>query len=1170
MYAPRNAVGSKLTSTAGLIHVATVEHGIAKHATSVNKRPGTASNAQTPLDSQVAALEAELRGSGHPSEDVVQGKASILWARWVGQQLSDQSVASTTFEPGRAAADANSLWTKICVVKAVYIRGMLLSQAGNDEKGREFHQTLVPWLDSNRSLVISTPQLLYWAQQLLGQLALVPNPSDETAIASVNVDDIASSRVQAFRHWAVLCAKSPDVLPSTYINGPGHVPKLTLWKAYYRFISDILQQNLGTNQQLSITRSELAAELRRVETSYENELLRNTHFPKAAESNSVIEEWVEEFIHNWRIMCGPDWSDTDLGEGGRSSLGRNVLDMLYRAAAKTFHSTLILRRLFQVHKALTDFDLAYKALDTYIELVDRARARADKSDLQTTGSDSDGIFLETMAEGIEALCAFGRQLEAEKAYDLCVKLEDTLQDLDALPPNPTTNGAGIVNGESTGYQATRQPLPEDLVEVVCRAIGIGKAHWAHWTPFSEMRSTLQSEAIEYLQKAAAQKVPLHRQLKTLYALSRLLAETRDIDQAIAVAKKGLECDVSLQETDHAYRTQRQLIPFWHLLALLLTSRQDFELAGQSCVAAFEQFSPPDIIFGSTAGGHEVGEKQISESRKPGLVDDMECDELQKIIEIRASELALTELTEGHEQAVNSSNDLLALYSRLFGRYGTLVTSEDKSKSRLAQPPKTATGTVKSFRGSIFSRRRIGRWNDSEKVLNANEPPSIAEETTRPNTQTTQAPTIHVTDEDEKSSPQKHRRFRLSLEHSRDEKIPPTGDLPVQGGRRRLSRSRSRGRKDTSHRSSTEQSYETTQETAPHSDIHAAAAQPELETIISRDGPDVPVSANHGQSPPGQHQIELHQQAVRLPYEGSSLARIGPVPRFPKAASQRHALSILVKIWLVIATLYRRATMFDDSREACDEAAKVVAKIDAMIAAVESSARAFGDGGWGTGGKSSDELWADVHCERADLLMAIARAREEKEGDVYAEGVREAVDQYETCLMYFGDHARGIVGLSNLLLDYSERKVELARKVDGGTFKADEAPEQHSRRHRRDSSRVSEGGSVMGNFDMDGVAAHAPNSWGTALSSGGKDDDLKKTPENLNRLAARDRAYGLLSTLTKLGSGWDNSEAWFALARAHELGGELDKAKEILWWCVELEDRRPIRHWSNVACGGYVL
>jgi hypothetical protein len=79
-----------------------------------------------------------------------------------------------------------------------------------------------------------------------------------------------------------------------------------------------------------------------------------------------------------------------------------------------------------------------------------------------------------------------------------------------------------------------------------------------------------------------------------------------------------------------------------------------------------------------------------------------------------------------------------------------------------------------------------------------------------------------------------------------------------------------------------------------------------------------------------------------------------------------------------------------------------------------------------------------------------------------------------------------------------------------------------------------------------------------------------TPDLLDRLAARDRAYHLLSTLTKLGTGWDYSEAWFELARAYELSDQLEKAKEVLLWCVELEDSRPLRPWKSVGMRGFIL
>jgi hypothetical protein len=81
---------------------------------------------------------------------------------------------------------------------------------------------------------------------------------------------------------------------------------------------------------------------------------------------------------------------------------------------------------------------------------------------------------------------------------------------------------------------------------------------------------------------------------------------------------------------------------------------------------------------------------------------------------------------------------------------------------------------------------------------------------------------------------------------------------------------------------------------------------------------------------------------------------------------------------------------------------------------------------------------------------------------------------------------------------------------------------------------------------------------------------KTETAQLDRLAARDRAFGLLSALTKLGAGWNYSEAWFALARAYELSGQKGRARDVLWWCVELEEGRALRGWEVVNAGGYVL
>jgi hypothetical protein len=71
------------------------------------------------------------------------------------------------------------------------------------------------------------------------------------------------------------------------------------------------------------------AELKRVENIYEAMLLKETSFPRASDSNQEIEEWTNAVIANWRFLCGPAWTDEDLGEGGKEAVGRGVLDVSF-------------------------------------------------------------------------------------------------------------------------------------------------------------------------------------------------------------------------------------------------------------------------------------------------------------------------------------------------------------------------------------------------------------------------------------------------------------------------------------------------------------------------------------------------------------------------------------------------------------------------------------------------------------------------------------------------------------------------------------------------------------------------------------------------------------------------------------------------------------------------
>jgi hypothetical protein len=155
--------------------------------------------------------------------------------------------------------------------------------------------------------------------------------------------------------------------------------------------------------------------------------------------------------------------------------------------------------------------------------------------------------------------------------------------------------------------------------------------------------------------------------------------------------------------------------------------------------------------------------------------------------------------------------------------------------------------------------------------------------------------------------------------------------------------------------------------------------------------------------------------------------------------------------------------------------------------------------------------------------------------------------FERAVLHFPDHPEAIVSLSNILLDIYCEIIPLEATQTSETFSL-----------ASPASLTSTSGPSPLALEKPQPSSHAPSA------------QNQLSPPELNRLAARDRAFGLLSTVTKLGAGWDYSEAWYALARAYEESGQIDKTKEVLWWCVGLEDTHPLRSWKHATPGGFVL
>ena len=324
-------------STPGLTKTARSEVQIAQYS---SRRPSTASTATAAasLSNIIPALLTAIEEDGDQGQDAFQATVCLAWLHHV---LDEPGLALARL-PKDLAAVATRLheaaptgWTKVCIVKAAFLKGSSHEMTGQVEEAVAAFSSILPWLTSS-PVASETPQSSVWTEHLLVRLCHL---SDQSSAAGDYVD--LADALHAFRFWAKHWettakgrgADDPDAARNRRLA----------WKAYYDTLSLMLRHDVIHEAEPAATeattdtkaavpahpRLQQRAELKKVEAIYESLLLNETHFPKASESNTEIEQWVDAAIDNWRILCGPTWTDADLGAGGKEAVGRCMLDVRY-------------------------------------------------------------------------------------------------------------------------------------------------------------------------------------------------------------------------------------------------------------------------------------------------------------------------------------------------------------------------------------------------------------------------------------------------------------------------------------------------------------------------------------------------------------------------------------------------------------------------------------------------------------------------------------------------------------------------------------------------------------------------------------------------------------------------------------------------------------------------
>ena len=206
----------------------------------------------------------------------------------------------------------------------------------DDHAALEACESMLPYLPKKPSLTGSNAQILLWSEQFLTRyctLAHIVVSEKVKKQSHLSTQDLKSDYtriLKPFRAWAELWEGREDlaVNPSASGKGGEQEGRMVIWHTYYDTLSFFIQHDIS--QALFESRLQQSLEFKQVESMNERILLHENQFPKADQATPKVGEWIDMVMANWTSMLNNEWSDDDLGSGGRAGLGRSIKEVSYR------------------------------------------------------------------------------------------------------------------------------------------------------------------------------------------------------------------------------------------------------------------------------------------------------------------------------------------------------------------------------------------------------------------------------------------------------------------------------------------------------------------------------------------------------------------------------------------------------------------------------------------------------------------------------------------------------------------------------------------------------------------------------------------------------------------------------------------------------------------------
>lgn len=942
---------------------------------------------QTELDSCPSPLPAlpTPSGGGHVNvvthEDVLQTRIIIAWI----SSLKEDWDAVLEIIPGEEEVGEGFVGTpekndyiQIVRIKALVLKGIALSKIDEKDHSLPFqlYRAATKLPETYTKAQRTYPVFLQWTEKAMAHYAMAsyqcwlgihttlvtapPSPEEQhfndaqdgavgVAIGKTIVDEatVAGSFRSFHKYINALASGGRDagpstpLLPGSSLSTEKDAERRELYYNYFKFLSLLLlppsHPSAPTSSSTSAgTREDLQNELKVAQKEYEGYLRKGLGFPHADQYHEVIGEWVDQVFENWRVS------------GGSGEEASPVVEILYRAAQKTFHSPRILRYLFQTLTATGNFQDAISALETYIELIEKAKERIAKGQHEQD-FDSDKLIFQTAVEGIRVLCKFTKQ--SEKALSIAERMETWADEWNVRD--------------------------KDILGEMHRGIGIANATWSATTPDGDLRPAAQSEARKAFKKALSYD---SADVQGWYGLAMIEIEMGELESGMESTRRGLgalkhaylDSDVVSDTEEDARDYKRSAVSLLHLLALSMTAQEDFDNAEKVCQNAFDIVGLADF----DVVGH--GREAVADF---GVIDKL------AILELMMTQLAITEAVEDSQAAIPMADKLLELYGTLFDGTHLIQRVElDGSQDQLAH------STVQSTRPPTTASRRSRFLGLRKKQFSASSSNLPHETETSPpsrggtlrkrpksghqslgfssshhhlgfphgGSQTVDAPKIEVTDTSGPSASEmpkaarpvsvsggKMRRMRslgsirLKSEPKVDDSptppLPSTESSSINGSHHKPHHGKDphlfHSLKTKLHK---HQSLQAGSLSAADSTISLemplGALPHEPESTAAPTGPDTAGAVS--ENPQGNLKGKLPLPLGAIGRSGPEDTDRGktrsvrrptqlPEPKLSVDAERKQVLGGLRKVWLCVASLYRRAHFYDDSAMALEEATSLV-------------------------------------------------------------------------------------------------------------------------------------------------------------------------------------------------------------------------------------------------------